>query len=476
MATASIHLKVSSGCSAALADYECRKNWQEKDYLQKNQNELNNYDFTRRDLNFAVGRDANGKAVAVEVNPSNNAKVNFDKRLAALNFKGYYDGALNQPNNCISAIISGDHDRLTQIAYGNQSISFAKGADNSHVTRSRSIEQWACDTYDWACEMWGEDNIVGFQCHMDEKTPHIHLTFIPVAERKQRGRMKAGAQRKTKKMVSYKGLFGETKAARAKYLENMHTSYHAKVGAKYGLARGKFKSELTEEEARSRKHKSKALLTAEAETKALIAERKEELKLMPQASKVVEILGDKLLGTSRKRAEDAESARSAAEKIAKRAVAENSKLKRSLEKALDEQKSLSDDVSRLRTYKTKYESSQREISALLEERQAIAKNIEKILPEARKYGLSTSAAISLCHMPQVEVSKIEVNGETFEAKKSFIVKWVDGLRVRIGALLQRASEKDLHWLPVEEWAMRWKNHLHKRSMECSQQRSRGVSD
>ena len=276
MAYASIHFEVSSGCSAALADYECRKDWTEDDYSRKNQNENNNYDYTRRELNFTVKRNSEGKAIVSEVNPDDNTKVRFDRRLKELGFKPYKDDAMNQPNNCVSMIITGDHEHLTRLAYGDQNISFEKGADNSHVRRSQEIEQWACDSYDWACEKWGEDNIVGFQVHMDEKTPHIHFTFIPVAYKKQRGRVKSGTERKTRLMVSYKGVFGETLEERGKYSEKIHTEYHKAVGAKYGLKRGRHKSELTEEEARERKHKSKALLTAEHEAREAIAALNQE--------------------------------------------------------------------------------------------------------------------------------------------------------------------------------------------------------
>lgn len=316
---ASIHLSVDFGCSAGLADYECRKEWQEKDYKIRNQNELNNYDFTRRQLNFTVER-LDGITRSAEVNSLNNTKVRFDQRLAELNFKCYYEGAANQPNNCVSVIISGDHELLTKLAYGDQPISFDKGADNSVIRRLPGIEQWACDTYDWACKMWGEANIVGYQVHMDEKTPHIHLTFIPVAVKKQRGRVSPGAARKTKLAVSYKGVFGETRSQRAKYMTDMHTSYHNDVGSKYGLARGRYYEDLTPEEQRARKHKSKAVLTAENEAKANITslalqsealqvkieEQENRLSVKEQAKTAVDVISDVLVGRSRRRANEAD--------------------------------------------------------------------------------------------------------------------------------------------------------------------------
>ena len=38
------------------------------------------------------------------------------------------------------------------------------------------------DCYDWACETFGPENIVGAQFHFDEKTPHLHLEAVPMAD------------------------------------------------------------------------------------------------------------------------------------------------------------------------------------------------------------------------------------------------------------------------------------------------------
>lgn len=474
MAYASIHFEVSSGCSAALADYECRKNWTEADYSRKNQNENNNYDYTRRGLNFTVKRNPEGTTIATDVNPDNNTKVCFDKRLKELGFKAYKDDAMNQPNNCVSVIITGDHEHLTKLAYGDQDISFEKGADNSHVRRSRGIEQWACDSYDWACEKWGEDNIVGFQVHMDEKTPHIHLTFIPVAYRKQRGRVKPGTERKSNLKVSYKGLFGETLGERSKYCERVHTDYHKAVGAKYGLKRGRHKSELTEEEARERKHKSKALLTAENEAKAaLLSARQEEEKIKNKNATFEGIkqgVSDFFTGKARKKAEEAdkraveaeEKAREMTDKAnerADKAEKENSELKEKLQTSENTNKTLSDEVNALKPYKSKAKALDKTIEVLSDKILNITKYIANVLPEAQKYGLSTAVAIQLCSEQQVSVETLKVGEDTFSDKKGFILKWVDGIKVYIGSLLQKDNEKDIHWIRIEEWAKRMKDYL-----------------
>ena len=36
--------------------------------------------------------------------------------------------------------------------------------------------------YNWATNRYGEQNIISAVVHMDEKTPHMHLNFVPLVE------------------------------------------------------------------------------------------------------------------------------------------------------------------------------------------------------------------------------------------------------------------------------------------------------
>jgi uncharacterized protein YydD (DUF2326 family) len=62
------------------------------------------------------------------------------------------------------------------------------------------------DTYLWACERWGAENIIGFDVYCDETTPHIHIQTIPVAKTKTRGRasIKYVHKDNSSKMLSHK--------------------------------------------------------------------------------------------------------------------------------------------------------------------------------------------------------------------------------------------------------------------------------
>jgi len=101
-------------------------------------------------------------------------------------------------------------------------------ADNSHLQRYPEIEQWAKDVYDWCARRYGEENIIGFQVHLDESSPHIHALIVPVGQRAKSGR----------ECVMWSAKFGKNRYEYGRILREMHTSLYEEVGSKYGLERG----------------------------------------------------------------------------------------------------------------------------------------------------------------------------------------------------------------------------------------------
>lgn len=287
MAKASIHLDGRSSVGKAMSDYESRALWTEQDYERMNRDKANHYDITRRDLNFCVTLGPDGKPVVSKVDPSHNIAELLQKRIDELGYKEYKADASNRPNICVTGLIGGDHDRMCQLAYGDQEIAFDLSKDNSHVTRQADIEQWAIDTFEFACRHWGAENILGMQVHLDEYTPHAHLSFVPVAKRKQRGRVKPG-QRKEFDTISYKGVFGETKPQKRKYMADVHTFYHDEVGYKYGLERGDHLEDLEPEERRHRVHKDKRVLEAERLSREAIQTNNAKVERLRQEAEAAE--------------------------------------------------------------------------------------------------------------------------------------------------------------------------------------------
>lgn len=125
-------------------------------------------------------------------------------------------------------IFGGNHDRTLEMAFGTQAVNLDKGADNSHLQRCPEIEQWAKDVYDWCARRYRQENIIGFQVHLDESSPHIHALIVPVGQRSKSGR----------ECVMWSAMFGKNRYEYGRILREMHTSLYEEVGSKYGLERG----------------------------------------------------------------------------------------------------------------------------------------------------------------------------------------------------------------------------------------------
>jgi len=192
---AAIHVGAPAKSFSAAEGYEPeRRGWDENTYRLKNQDTNNHYDFSRKHLNFEI--NGKGEIVPLGSNPVP-LHERLQKRLDELGFKPYMDKnnplgiSDNSPNCTVGIIVSGDHDVLTRLAFGGQEVDFTLQKSNAHVVLKQGIKDWAMDTYRWACDRWGAENIIGFDVHLDETTPHIQIQTIPVAKTKARGRASA---------------------------------------------------------------------------------------------------------------------------------------------------------------------------------------------------------------------------------------------------------------------------------------------
>ena len=320
---AAIHVGAPAKSFSAAEGYEPeRRGWDENTYRLKNQDTNNHYDFSRKHLNFEINNK--GEIVPLCSDPVP-LHERLQKRLDELGFKPYMDKnnplgiSDNSPNCTVGIIVSGDHRVLTRLAFGDQDVDFTLQKSNAHVVLKQGIKDWAMDTYHWACDRWGAENIIGFDVHLDETTPHIQIQTIPVAKTKARGRastkyvhkddkskvlsqkewkklpeevrndfVRTEVERREKECVSYARVWGEDKYAVGKTYYQMHTDYYNEVGHKYGLERGDDIAMLPGEERRERVHKNKAVLEAERQAKdAIIKNQMENERLEDQKEKMV---------------------------------------------------------------------------------------------------------------------------------------------------------------------------------------------
>lgn len=284
-----------------------RRGWDEKRYQLKNADidKNNHYNYSRKRLNFEIVKG--GKIVPLG-SQSVPLHERLQHRLDELGFRPYMDAkrpdqvSRNSPNCTVGIIFSGDHDVLNRLAFGEQKLNTSDpNSDHSKVVLQKGIYDWALDTYRFACEKWGEENVIGFDVHCDETSIHAHVQTVPVEQVKKRGRIgskyihkdnpekvlstkewralpkeerdnytKSEVAKGVVERVSYAKVWGERAKDKSQYLSQLHTDYYNKVGHKYGLARGFSYDELSEEEKRGRKHKNKVVLEAERQAKVAL--------------------------------------------------------------------------------------------------------------------------------------------------------------------------------------------------------------
>lgn len=293
-----IHAGKGTSLSSGNANENERRGWTEETYRRKNVQPLNNYDWSRRQLNFEVVNGA--------VRPLGSQEVSlyerYQKLMAELDYKEYKDGATNKQHSYVELIVSGSTEKMRTMAFGDQNVDYTRNPNqwqNWNVTRTKDIEDWALDVFGFMCDRYGKENIIGFEVHLDETAPHIHCNIVPTATKKQRGNVsgyfKVDAngnpvtytkgkhvgeivkissrkyealsenakknyrknERGTVRVLSFATHFGDKSEERSEKMSQLHTELYERVGKKWGLERGDVLAELPEEERRKRKHLSK---------------------------------------------------------------------------------------------------------------------------------------------------------------------------------------------------------------------------
>ena len=206
---------------------------------------------------------------------------------------------------------------MQKIAFGDQHVNFERNPEQwqnwnvKRTTGEHSIEEWAMDVYNFMCKKYGKENIIGFEVHLDETEPHIHVNIVPTAIKQVAGREggyhkimlngdgtpvldddgKTIPARYTKgkhvgeviklseskfnalsddkkkeyrpnvrgtvRTISFAEHFGSKKAERSTLMSKLHDEYYEQVGKKWGFERGDVWALLPEEERRRRRNRTK---------------------------------------------------------------------------------------------------------------------------------------------------------------------------------------------------------------------------
>lgn len=110
--------------------------------------------------------------------------------------------------------------------------------DMARIDKEGKLCEWCGDSLRYLYDTFGEENIVSAHLHMDEKTPHIHATLVPIVkgERKRRKREEQVKKRYRKKPTDTVRLSADDIMTRQK-LKSYQDGY-AMAMQGYGLQRG----------------------------------------------------------------------------------------------------------------------------------------------------------------------------------------------------------------------------------------------
>jgi len=117
--------------------------------------------------------------------------------------------------------------------------------DMQLIEKLGKLDDWCNDNLDWLKQTYGENNLVSAVLHLDEKTPHIHATVVPVVtgeRRKAKTEQSAKKKKYKKKSSSIARLCADDVMTRDK-LKIYQNSYAERM-QKYGLQRGVEGSEV----------------------------------------------------------------------------------------------------------------------------------------------------------------------------------------------------------------------------------------
>jgi len=110
--------------------------------------------------------------------------------------------------------------------------------DMVRVQDEGRLGEWCDDNLQWLHRTFGRENTVSAVLHMDEHTPHIHATVVPIVtgERRKAKKKQTEGKRSYRKKANIVRLCADDVLTREK-LVAYHDSY-ARVMEKYGLQRG----------------------------------------------------------------------------------------------------------------------------------------------------------------------------------------------------------------------------------------------
>lgn len=359
-----MHMNVMKGFTAAQSN-EHQRNWTERGWdfaIGKGK-----YDRQRERLNFEVAKG--GKIQAID------KKQSIPQRMAeSLLQRGIKDPneGLAEPKyrTVVDFILSGSQSTIRQLAFGNQEVVYEPGNNlgNATLKRMPEIEQWAKDMYRFMSERFGEENIIGCYVHLDELSPHMHLTLLPIQDGK----------------FAFKKIFaGKDKLEFSARTKKLHDEL-AEVNRKWNLKRGRNVSETgakhrtTEEYRRHLSAECTGIEEQVVQHKKALSDLKVEISLAERRVKGLTSMVDNL----RKAKAEKEHQLSALERSLQSSQGDAASIVAEKERL---EKELASIREKLADKQEKLQVADRQLDTLKGDMDAISERTEELKGEACKY-------------------------------------------------------------------------------------------
>ena len=287
------------------------------------------------------------------------------------------------------------------------------------IEKNKQLDNWCKDNLDWIKETFGEENLVSAVLHMDEKTPHLHATIVPIVTGERRKAKKDSNPLIYKKKNSNANrLCADDIMARNK-LKHYQNTYAAAM-AKYGLRRGIEGSEakhISTTEYYRNLHEQNQQLEQEKNIK------QSELKTIEKnisSKKVIESFTNVLTGSKTKRLEqENEQIKKEMISLKNQKEREQGKLQESvskLENTVEKQNKIFDKIAQ---YQPDIQDS---LAIIIEcEKMGLPPELIKTLLEKQEIHIS-GEVYSSRHFKSFKIENIKLSIEYDKAEKSKILK------------------------------------------------------
>ena len=109
--------------------------------------------------------------------------------------------------------------------------------DMMQIEKNGKLDDWCQENIDWLRKTYGSDNVVSVVLHMDESTPHLHATVVPIVQTERKRKKKEEEVKRTyRKKAPAPRLCADDVMSRANLKRYQNT--YAEAMQKYGLQRG----------------------------------------------------------------------------------------------------------------------------------------------------------------------------------------------------------------------------------------------